>query len=156
MAPGNERESHKIAVKVFQRRTVCRPAGRGVAEKFAQSRDLFQPMSVARVAERQIKQFERPPECGLKISPVPSLGRTGTVNFAADVPQLFGKRESEPSACREVLVLHGHTQLTSFAATARIRSLIAGSSMLRERFPRDGRTLIRESNSIQSSPSFAG
>jgi hypothetical protein len=103
------------------------------------------------VRSREVEQLERSLDGGLaSIGPPRGLRAQRALDLTADVGQLLDDRQARPAATRERR-MHGRHQVSTSASTMRtISPRVTGSSTVRDRLPRAGRTLINESNSIQS------
>jgi len=79
----------------------------------------------------------------------------GPFDLASDIGELFHQRKFQPAPRGQLSMLNTQDR-TLLPTTLRIFSRTAGSSTPRDRWPREGRILIMESNSIRSGPSKSG
>ena len=131
-----------------------------LAEKFPESTDFFQKrMSIWRIAstvcDSEVHQLLHTLKRTFGVVAA-TFGEPfcGTVAFTSYVRHLFGQRHFGPSTVAEVFVLHGYSMYLETISLICSRTFSSSTSLLR--FPCQERILIRESNSMKSSPVSSG
>ena len=135
------------------------PIKESSAVKFPESAELFQEgfavgLPKPAVCDGQVDEFLHPLK-GLFGVVATAFGEPfcGTISFAPNIGHLFCKRHISPCSVAEVVVLHYSTNCDTMDF---ICSLTSGSSTSRLRLPCQERILIKESNSMKSSPVSSG
>lgn len=129
------------------------------AIKFPESAELFQEsfavgLPKPSVCDGQVDEFLHPFESLLSVVATAfSEPFRGTISFAPNIGHLFWKGHVGPCSVAEFVVLH---YSTNFDTMDFICSLTSGFSTSRLRLPCQERILIKESNSMKSSPVSSG
>jgi len=149
----------EVLLQRFGSRSVLVRPVEEVDNELADAREFAQPrlrLPVPRIVERQVEKLE----CALERAPrnrrvaIPPF--RCAADLAADVAELLREGQLVPAPRRQVAVLNVGHRCTNLDTRPTIASRVAASSTPRDRLPNDGRRLIIESNSSQSTPSMCG
>ena len=165
-------QMHEICVtlcpdlsKMIEIMVECRKFGQiGIeeclAEKFPEATDFFQKrISIwgiaSTVSDSEVHQLLHTLKSTFGVVTAAfSKPFCGTVTFTSNVCHLLGQRHIGPSAVAEGFVLHGYSMYLETISLICLRTFSSSTSLLR--FPCQERMLIRESNSMKSSPVSSG
>ena len=144
-------------IEVALKRGLCRAVLIGSQDEVQQ--DLPGPANlaqasdraaVARIVKREVDQFQSACEGPLRHLRIAGSPLERPADFAPDVSELFGERQSSPSPVGQLPMRDLGHRLTNSDTMAAILSRVFESSTPRVRFPKEGRRLIMESNSSHS------
>lgn len=149
------RERQEVTVQRFGCGAILILPDEEIAHDLAGPAEFSTTPAEPRVGDRQIHELEEASESRLLARTI--TARSGSQRaryFTARIPELLHECQGMPAATCEIGV-EGHSG-TSSVTIALMSACVVGSSTLRLGLPRAGRTLIIESNSIQSCEESAG
>ena len=109
-----------------------------------------------RVIQHQVEQLEPAVQSGLGGLRILRRPTDRAADLTSNIAELLGERQIVPATASGVTMLPLGHRRTTRAMKAAMDTRVTGSSTPRDRLPKDGRRLIMESNSSQSSPATSG